>query len=101
MILYHKTVEDAAKAILRDGFRDGSGYYLTGAPHKGVWLSDSPLDINAGGLGGESLLECTFDGSKAEIAELEWIEEGKGYREWLIPAAFVNSRMTIRIVEEK
>jgi hypothetical protein len=39
-------------------------------------------------------------GPEGEIADFEWIEEGKSYREWLIPAAMVNSRMTVRVAEE-
>ncbi len=91
MKLHHKTEANAAKAILHKGFRNGSGFYMTDKRLRGVWLSDSPLDVNAGGLGGESILELTIDGSEAEIADFEVVEEGKGYREWLIPAALVNA----------
>jgi hypothetical protein len=100
MKLYHKTMAEAARTILLDGFQDRTGYYMTETLHAGVWLSDSPLDVNSGGLGGESLLVVTFDGPEGEIADFEWIEEGKGYREWLIPAALVNSRMTVRPARE-
>jgi hypothetical protein len=100
MKLYHKTMPDAANAILREGFRDGSGRYMVDKKFSGVWLSDSPLDVNAGGLGGEVILELNFDGSDSEIADFEWIEKGKGYREWLIPAALVNTRMEVRLFQE-
>jgi hypothetical protein len=26
-----------------------------------------------------------------DISDLEWVEEGKPYREWLVPAALLNS----------
>ena len=26
-----------------------------------------------------------------DISDLEWVEEGKAYREWLVPAALLNS----------
>ncbi len=41
MRLYHVTTCDAAKAILRDGFRDTVGTY--GTDWSGVWLVDRPL----------------------------------------------------------
>jgi len=31
----------------------------------------------------------------------EWIEDGSGYREWLIPAQFINAKLaSIRVIEE-
>ena len=48
MKLYHRTDVLAARAILRAGFRDGRGTYLTRHVFTGVWLSDRPLDENEG-----------------------------------------------------
>jgi hypothetical protein len=42
--LFHVTNAESAKAILRDGFRDSPGRYLTDHEFSGVWLSDRPLD---------------------------------------------------------
>jgi hypothetical protein len=39
---YHRTTDECAKLILREGFRDGTGYYLTTRTHTGVWLSKRP-----------------------------------------------------------
>jgi hypothetical protein len=86
MILYHRT--SAADAILRDGFKDTTGYYLTSTEYNGVWFSDVPLDGNEG-ADGDMLLAVEIP--EEVIAEYEWIEEGKPYREWLIPADLVNS----------
>lgn len=83
-----------AESILGDGFRDGRGHYLTDREFSGVWLSDRPLDANEG-VPGEALLRVELACTESEIADFEWIEEGNGYREWLIPAAFVNSRACI------
>jgi hypothetical protein len=44
MYLYHRT--DRAEIILRNGFKDGKGRYLTSELHRGVWFSNMPLDIN-------------------------------------------------------
>jgi len=63
------------------GFRDGKGYHGTEYLHSGVWLSDRPLEADDAALGNALL---TGD---QEISPFEWIEEGKAYREWLIPAA--------------
>ena len=72
-LLYHRT--DHAARLLRDGFVDGSGAYLTDREWRGVWLSDRPLDINEGAPG-DTLLAVTLDCSASTIAEFEWIEEG-------------------------
>lgn len=96
MVLYHKTTVEAAAGILREGFRDGTGTYLTTEQHCGVWLSDRP---DVGQFSGV-LFELTFPGPDSELSCFEWIEEGKEYREWLIPSEFVNSRMSFKVIQE-
>jgi hypothetical protein len=100
MILYHRTDPQAAENILQQGFRDSVGNYMTKNNYSGVWLSDVPLDENEG-ADGDILLEVNTDMTESEIAQYEWIEEGKGYREFLVPAAEINSRMKIRIVKDR
>jgi hypothetical protein len=85
MFFYHRTTQNAAKHIMRDGFRDGKGYYLTEREWSGVWVSDRPLDKNEGACG-DTLLEVLIDADDAALADYEWIEEGKCYREGLVPA---------------
>ena len=46
MKLFHRT--RTAETILREGFRDAAGYYLTDRFHEGVWLSTVPPDANDG-----------------------------------------------------
>jgi len=90
MKLYHRTTNNAAAAIMANGFRDGSGTYGTGTQFSGVWLSNVPLDENEGATG-DALLEVIIDGRT--IAHYEWKQEPAfGYREWLIPASIVNQR---------
>jgi hypothetical protein len=97
MILYHRTTAANAEQILRDGFRDNVGTYLTTREHSGVWLSDVPLDINEGAKG-DTLLKVELP--EQVIADFEWIEEGKPYREWLIPAQRINEQAKASIVDE-
>lgn len=86
MRVFHRT--DAAAEIIRDGFRDGVGRYMTDQEHAGVWVSSEPLDCNSGAFGDEVLtLEIPDD----LFSRYEWVEEGKGYRESLIPAAMLNA----------
>jgi hypothetical protein len=33
------------------------------------------------------------------VREFEWIEEGKGYREFLVPAAVLNTHARVRVKE--
>jgi hypothetical protein len=97
---YHATTDKAARAILRHGFKDATGCYMTAQRRTGVWLSNVPLDVNEG-TKGNILIEVTLDLSKRALAKYEWIEEGKPYREWLMPAALINPRTRrLRIVDQ-
>lgn len=95
---FHRT--DAATEILSDGFRDGTGTYLTGEFHQGVWISDRPLDGNEGAadtyllaVDVPHLVAARFD------QDHEWIEDGKPYREWLVPADDLNRHAVVSILE--
>jgi hypothetical protein len=83
----------SAEVIVREGFRDGTAPYLTSGEYTGVWLSDRPLDLNEGAIGSSDGLpdlvevEIPLD----VLADFEWIEDMKSYREFLVPAAVVNS----------
>jgi hypothetical protein len=83
--LYHRTFH--AAAILAAGFRDGEDTYLTGHTFRGVWFSDQPLGVNEG-VAGNTVL--TIEVREPIFEEYEWVEEGKGYRESLIPADLAN-----------
>jgi hypothetical protein len=95
--LFHRTND--AEAILTFGFKDGTDSYMTKNEYSGVWLSNVPLDANEGAFG-DTLLLVELDLTEGDLAQFEWIEEGKGFREWLIPAALINAKGKVRIVEE-
>jgi len=86
MLFYHRTYH--ADAILTGGFKDARDTYLTDEEHTGVWLSDRPLDINEG-ADGDRLL--SIDIPEEIFKKWEWLEDGKPYREALIPAQVVNT----------
>ena len=87
MRFFHRTSPTVAAAILAEGFRDGTGTYLTTNTYTGVWISDQALDENEGAFG-DTLL--SIDIPEEVVSEFEWIEEGKGHREFLVPAEIVN-----------
>jgi len=60
---------------------------MTTHEHTGVWLSNVPLDVNEGARG-DTLLQVELP--VETINDYEWIEEGKPYREWLVPARLIN-----------
>jgi len=95
MRAYHRTAH--GEDILRNGFRDASGFYLTSAEWTGVWLASMPLDENEGAQGNELLAVEIPD---EVFEEYEWVEEGKGYREALIRAEIVN-RYPVEAVSEE
>jgi hypothetical protein len=87
MKLFHRTTLDRMRAIVADGFRDGTGRYLTDQDWSGVWFADRPLDIDEGARG-EYVL--TVDIPESVVVPYEWVEEGKPYREFLVPATVAN-----------
>lgn len=100
MRLFHVTRHTNARGVLAQRFRDGHGTYLTDREWSGVWLSDQPL-LDGGPFDGDpasgwTVLEVMLDLSDAELARYEWVEDGKPYREWLVPAAVLNQRGTVR-----
>jgi hypothetical protein len=89
MICYHTT--DAADTILRYGFRDATGSYMFATFElTGVWLGDSPMDINEGAKG-DQVLQVEFS-DDVDLGDFEVVEEYKPYREWCVPAALINER---------
>ncbi|MBA2385257.1 MAG: hypothetical protein H0V68_11430 [Actinobacteria bacterium] len=97
MLVYHRT--HRADAILREGFRDG--YYqmpmiglLRGVFVSALW----PLDENEGADGDVVL---SLDVPEPLFIEYEHVEEGKTYREAMIPAADLNRHVpTLRRLSE-
>ena len=92
MLVYYRT--KTPERILREGFRDAQGTYLTGEVWSGVWLIDRPLPVNA--AEGETLLRVDIE--EEILANHEWVEEGKPYREFLVPADVVNEHGTKPII---
>ncbi len=88
--LYHRT--PASRAILAGGFVDSVGQFglfNLGEPVSGVWLSEVPSGTAAGARG-EDVLTVELDLSDDDLAAHDVVDEGKGDREWLIPAEVVN-----------
>ena len=96
MKLYHVTSRDRAKAILREGFSDNCDSYGTDRKWPGVWLSDRSLDSNdTGNVEADANLAVLVDCELDDLSKYEWVEEGCSYREWLVPADFVNKRAVV------
>ena len=87
MRFFHITSTANAEAILKEGFRDGTGHYLTDQEWTGVWVSTEPFDA----YDADAKTLFTIEIPEDVISEFEWVEEGKSIREWLIPAALLNS----------
>jgi hypothetical protein len=94
---YHRTSADSAKAIMAGGFRDHEGTYFTGVLHRGVWLSDRPLDCNEGAKGPVLL---SVEIPEELLTEYEWVTDGWTYREFLCPAELVNRHRPFTLVDE-
>jgi hypothetical protein len=95
MKLYHPTLH--ADDILRDGYGESSGTYLTESDHSGVWLFDTPVDRSIGGGDMAVLLEIEIP--EAVVVPFEWVT-GLPYRQFLMPAALVNRYGPPRVSEE-
>jgi hypothetical protein len=94
MNLYHPTRH--AAEILRDGFGERSGAYLTATDHSGVWLFDRRLEQHVIDDKLDVILELEIPESVA--APFEW-HIGVPYRQFLMPAALVNAYGPPRVSE--
>lgn len=95
--LFHLTNERNAANILRVGFLDGGGRYLTDAEYSGVWLTDDPGRVE--GAKGDTLLVVDLDVGPTELDKFEWKDRGGTYREWLIPSDYLRAHITLLRVD--
>ena len=85
MKLYHPTLHSVE--ILRDGFGERSGTYLTETDYSGVWMFDRIVDKRLGGGHGAVMLELEIP----EAVALPFETLGDlPYRQFLMPAAILN-----------
>jgi hypothetical protein len=73
--------------ILRDGFGERSGTYLTQSDHSGVWLYDRRVDKRIGG--GDEAVILEIEMPESVVLPFEWAS-GFPYRQFLVPAALIN-----------
>lgn len=76
-----------ASEILRDGFGETSGTYITESDHSGVWLFDRPVDKRVGG--GDQAVMLELDIPEAVALPYETFGDFL-YRQFLMPAAILN-----------
>ena len=95
MKLFHRTTAKNAKAILAKGFTDATGSFGTTDRYTGVLLTSQPVDIHTIDI---TLIEVELDLDEDALAAYERREQGKSYREWLVPAVLVNAHMNLRII---
>jgi hypothetical protein len=93
MKLYHRTTRANADLILREGFRNEKERYTSDFGDEGVWFSDVPKDASEGDPD-EVVVAIDVGFSARSLSTFEWGEDETAYREWLIPVALVNSKMT-------
>ena len=87
MRFFHITSNANAEAIFKEGFRDGTGHYLTDQEWTGVWVSTEPFD----GYDADAKTLFTIEIPEDVISEFEWVQPGMRLREFLVPAALLNS----------
>ena len=85
MFFFHTT--DAASAIQREGFRDAEGTYLTANTYRCVWFANTPATASDGPEG-ETVIVVEMPEDAALL--YEWVEDGRTFREFLIPAGIAN-----------
>lgn len=85
MKLFHPTRH--SMEILRDGFGETTGTYLTPTDNSGVWLFDRPLCDHIDDVDPDLVLELEIP--EDVVAPFEWVA-GMAYREFLLPARIVN-----------
>lgn len=100
--LFHVTNAESAESILATGFVDGTGSFgALDTTLTGVWVSAYRLDANEGAKG-DTVLEILIESTPEQMfRDWEYIEEGKPYREWIIPAAVLNLGSVRRLTTEE
>jgi hypothetical protein len=93
MRLYHRTTMANAELILRDGFVDRLDRYTSDFDVQGVWFSDQPKVMDECDSE-EAVVSIDLDFRTKSLSSFEWTEDETSYKEWLIPAELVNSKMT-------
>jgi hypothetical protein len=92
--VYHRTCGENALSILRHGFKDATGRFLTEREWSGVFVSaEHPLDEGDADLDVVLVVELPSD----VFETWEWREEGKPYREALIPASELNAAPLVEV----
>jgi hypothetical protein len=94
MKVYHPTIH--AAEILRDGFGERSGTYLTPTDYSGVWVFDRPVDRSIGGGPDAEMLVLEIPDSVVEPFETGG---SLPYRQFLVPAALLNLYGPARLEE--
>jgi hypothetical protein len=64
----------------------------------GVWLGDSPMDMNEGAKG-DQVLQVEFP-NDVDLGDFEVVKEHKPYREWCVPAALINAQATVTLMSD-
>lgn len=98
-ILYHRTTDEVARSIIEHGFRNDSGYFMGQRTWTGVWLTARVPDAKSGA--GETILRVSVSMPERELSRWEWTGEGRGCREWLIPAGLLNRKMRVELLERR
>jgi len=96
--LFHLATPKNAANILRVGFLNGTGRYLTDAEYSGVWLTNDPERVE--GAIGDTRLVVDLNIRREELDQFEWKNDGGTYREWLIPAGLLKEHIASLVVEE-
>lgn len=105
LILFHRTTIANARQIVKNGFADAKWNFgvhdlITGEDLKviGVWLADRPLSEDEG-PSGDAVLEVRLDlpSDALEPFALEGVVPET--RLWVAPAALINPRAEVRILE--
>ena len=99
--LFHVTSAANAETILKEGFQDDRGPYLTNSEWEGVWLIDNP-DLRPDFDPGQVVLQVDLELDESDlIHEYEWVGEPKTYREFLLPAELVNRLGNVQLSTDR
>ena len=97
MRLFHIASNKNAETILKEGFRNGTGYYLTDRLWEGVRISDKPFnDEHLSDTNTLFAIEIPED----VINEFEVVGTGKVTREFLVPAALLNHYESLVVTDD-
>jgi len=88
VLVFHVTPKHTVASVWRRGFEVQASITSRVGTWSGVWVTDGFFDQRDCAARSLSIVEIACDAQ--QLSRFEYVEEGKPYRDWLVPASILN-----------